>query len=198
MNNTEYLRALYAALDGLLTDLDANGSAETAAASLKYHLGQHGLAIRASTAADAAARSSEGVKPLTADEVAALRPGQAIEVIWSGGNGPHHYIVREKAGTLYAGNPRNDNPLTGPGTFIGQERYHTRVWKLVRLAPSSEAVEARPDPLIFEAMARAAMRVVERRTPLSPGQPLVDAVADAIEAEYTRLATASSREGDAE
>lgn len=81
---------------------------------------------------------------------------------------------------------------------LAEQNIYSRGDLELRLAPSSEAVEARPDPLIFEAMARAAMRVVERRTPLSPGQPLVDAVADAIEAEYTRLATASSREGDPE
>jgi hypothetical protein len=47
VSNTDYLRSLYAAMDGLLTDLDANGSPETAAASLRYHLQRHGLVIRA-------------------------------------------------------------------------------------------------------------------------------------------------------
>lgn len=154
------------------------------------------MPAEASTGADAAARSSEGVKPLTADEVAALRPGQAIEVIWSGGNGPHHYIVREKAGTLYAGNPRNDNPLTGPGTFIGQERYHTRVWKLVRLAPSSEAVEARLDVKRlaewFHNKWEAQGIACSHRNQHLNGR---DCGRDALEvAEW--LATASSREGD--
>lgn len=51
MTNTEHLTALYAALDGLLTDLDANGTPESAAASLRYHLKQHGLAIRGAEAA---------------------------------------------------------------------------------------------------------------------------------------------------
>lgn len=47
MSNTETLSALYAAMDGLLADLDANGSAEMAANSLRYHLKENGLAIRA-------------------------------------------------------------------------------------------------------------------------------------------------------
>lgn len=67
---------------------------------------------------------------MTVEQVAALRSGDAVRVIWSGGNGPWDYIVSERAGTLYAGHPRNDNPLTGPGPFVGQERFHTRVWQI--------------------------------------------------------------------
>lgn len=66
--------------------------------------------------------------PLTREEVEALEPGTTIVVIWSGGNGPHEYVVSERNGTLYAGDPRNGNAISGVGAFVGQERYHTRVW----------------------------------------------------------------------
>jgi hypothetical protein len=71
--------------------------------------------------------------PLTADEVATLPEGTPITVTWSGGNGPHAYVITvDKRGNRYAWVPDRDpmgrlrwyNPLR----FVGQERYHTRVW----------------------------------------------------------------------
>jgi len=70
---------------------------------------------------------------LSEDEVRALPEGTWITVIWSGGNGPHDYeLVFNHQGEPYAwaknldhnGNLKFYNPLT----FIGKERYHTRVW----------------------------------------------------------------------
>ena len=68
-------------------------------------------------------------EPLTADELAALPEGTPITVLWSGGNGPHRYLIHHDAHGVYAasvdGNPRllTYNPLT----FIGRERFHTQV-----------------------------------------------------------------------
>lgn len=63
--------------------------------------------------------------PLTAEQVETLRPGALIEVIWSGGNGPHRYVVHvDKWGRRFAGPPHLYNPLD----FIGRENFHTRVW----------------------------------------------------------------------
>ena len=63
--------------------------------------------------------------PLTPEEAAVLPADTEIMVIWSGGNGPHRYrVVIGPNGIRYAGDLRNDNPLD----FIGQERFHTRVW----------------------------------------------------------------------
>lgn len=67
--------------------------------------------------------------PLTADEVAELPSGVPIEVVWSGGNGPHRYQVFVDArGRRYAwsGSPRME--MYNPLDFVGLERFHTRVW----------------------------------------------------------------------
>ena len=72
--------------------------------------------------------------PLTGDEVAALPDGTPVIVIWSGGNGPHEYVITvDVCERRYACAPRDiDNDRMryyNPFTFVGQERYHTRVWK---------------------------------------------------------------------
>jgi hypothetical protein len=59
---------------------------------------------------------------LTADEVAALPDGTEVEVVWSGGNGPHRYHIRHVRGQVCV-----DNIYTDPLTFVGSERFHTRV-----------------------------------------------------------------------
>lgn len=59
-------------------------------------------------------------EPLTQDEVDGLPPGSLVEVIWSGGNGPHrHRIVRDQWGGNCADNtyrdrlrPVGERPLT--------------------------------------------------------------------------------------
>lgn len=69
---------------------------------------------------------------LTQAEVDALPEDTRVRVIWSGGNGPHTYLVRRRAGqpTVYAAvlNARGrdawwNRPLTG----IGDEHWQTRV-----------------------------------------------------------------------
>jgi hypothetical protein len=79
-------------------------------------------------------------EPLSAEDVERLPEGARVVVIWSGGNGPHEYVIAvDRYGRRYAGSPPrfavdpNDrmrwyNPLT----FVGVERYHTRVWRVVR------------------------------------------------------------------
>jgi len=69
--------------------------------------------------------------PLTEDEVAELPEGAPITVTWSGGNGPHDYVIAVDChGTRYAWAPGSGRQLRfyNPLTFVGQERYHTRVW----------------------------------------------------------------------
>jgi len=75
-------------------------------------------------------------EPLTAEEVASLAHGTEVVIIWSGGNGPHHYwIWRTPDGMAYA---RSDSEDEGeflrlslwkdPISFVGNQRFHTRVW----------------------------------------------------------------------
>lgn len=68
--------------------------------------------------------------PLTEEQVAELDEGTPVTIIWSGGNGPHDYVIAvSEAGQRYAwggveGRLRYYNPLH----FVGQRRFHTRVW----------------------------------------------------------------------
>ena len=87
--------------------------------------------------------------PLTAEQVAELPEGALIEIIWSGGNGPHQYRVhidwpdeqRYAVSLSDWPTPRTPAMLTyNPLDFVGQERYHTRVW-LVAETPEPEASE---------------------------------------------------------
>lgn len=71
--------------------------------------------------------------PLTAAEVATLPEGTPVVVIWSGGNGPHRYTITvDELGKRYAWvteRPGSDRlRFYNPLTFVGQERFHTRVW----------------------------------------------------------------------
>jgi hypothetical protein len=80
---------------------------------------------------------------LTEEQVYALPEGEPITVTWSGGNGPHPYVLLFHQAEPHAcaegdeGNPRMRyyNPLT----FIWQGRYHTRVWTRV-IPPASTEV----------------------------------------------------------
>lgn len=71
--------------------------------------------------------------PLTADEVAELPDGEPIVVTWTGGNGPHPYVVAvDRYGDRYAAlNTNLDDRLRWYNrlSFVGQERFHTRVWR---------------------------------------------------------------------
>lgn len=69
---------------------------------------------------------------LSQDEVDQLPEGTAIIVTWSGGNGPHRYVVTILGRQRYAGDLRNDNPLR----FVGRELYHTHV-SLAPVAPEA-------------------------------------------------------------
>lgn len=70
--------------------------------------------------------------PLTEAEVAKLPEGTPVTIIWSGGNGPHQYIITvDYDGTRCAWVERHGERLRyyNPLRFVGQERYHTRVWR---------------------------------------------------------------------
>lgn len=73
-------------------------------------------------------------EPLTESEVRALDEGTPIIVTWSGGNGPHRYIfTKDEHGEPYAwakdlSDPNGVLRFYNPLTFVGQERFHTRVW----------------------------------------------------------------------
>lgn len=87
-------------------------------------------------------RASTDVVPLSAEDAAALQTGAEVRIVWAGGNGPHDYTVhRNKYGQVYAmtawdlreeGLEHRSLPthrtLTGAGSFVGRERFHTRVW----------------------------------------------------------------------
>ena len=70
--------------------------------------------------------------PLTEDEVAQLPDGTPVVVIWTGGNGPHPYVIHacsRDPETRYVWDGKTEqlrhyNPLR----FVGTERYNTRVW----------------------------------------------------------------------
>ncbi len=75
---------------------------------------------------------------LTAIEVSELPDNTPIVVIWSGGNGPHHYRKTTVGGIPVAATEweieHDKIDIVGksigawPDGFVGQERYHTRVW----------------------------------------------------------------------
>ncbi len=77
--------------------------------------------------------------PLTAEEVAALPDGKHVVVIWSGGNGPHHYIKTSIDGRPVAASVDDiqygivdevgKSLSAWPNGFVGQEEFHTRVWE---------------------------------------------------------------------
>ena len=65
---------------------------------------------------------------LTYDEVCDLPEGTPITITWSGGNGPHNYVLGMVNGSPYAQNP--DKPQFdeyNPIRFVGNERCHTHV-----------------------------------------------------------------------
>ena len=77
---------------------------------------------------------SEGADPMTAEDVAALPDGTRVRVTWSGGNGPHEYVIAvDKWGQRYAArNTDPDDPFRWYNAlvYVGTERFFTRVWLL--------------------------------------------------------------------
>ena len=73
---------------------------------------------------------------LTQDEVDRLKDGTPVTITWSGGNGPHEYVVavwpgREEPGNRYAAPADDPNGkmryYPGPISFVGSARFHTKV-----------------------------------------------------------------------
>jgi hypothetical protein len=84
-------------------------------------------------------------------EVDALAPGTAIEVTWSGGNGPHRYRVHvDKHGQRYAWT--GSGQLTyNPLVYVGREPFHTHVSRpaLHGIDALGEAAEALIDAAVL-------------------------------------------------
>ena len=70
-------------------------------------------------------------KFLTQEEVNNLSIGTKVRIIWSGGNGPHDYVIRTKAGNLSCVDRLNPNAgwYYGQIDFVGKESFHTQVWR---------------------------------------------------------------------
>lgn len=67
---------------------------------------------------------------LTAEEVEKLPNGTKVIITWSGGNGPHRYVIqRIRYGTIIARMPgeKHLRPKNHTINFVGKERYHTHV-----------------------------------------------------------------------
>lgn len=73
---------------------------------------------------DAEKWRSEHADELLPDEdaVNALPEGTVVELVWSGGNGPHTYTV-VKSGDISCVDTTYEDAIT----FVGTERYHTNV-----------------------------------------------------------------------
>ena len=78
-------------------------------------------------------------EPLPAEDVERLPEGARVVVIWSGGNGPHECVIAGgEGGQRYtvapelADDPNHRMRWYNPLTFVGGERYHTRVWRVDR------------------------------------------------------------------
>lgn len=59
---------------------------------------------------------------LTREQVADLPEGAEVEVVWSGGNGPHRYRIVHVNGEVCV-----DNIYQDPLTFVGDEQPFTTV-----------------------------------------------------------------------
>ena len=71
---------------------------------------------------------------LTQDEVNNLKEGTKVIIVWSGGNGPHEYIIKKRegiTGSFISDNNLNSGWYDGEIDFVGKESYHTQV-KLVK------------------------------------------------------------------
>ena len=101
--------------------------------------------------------------PLTEKEVSKLPEGTPITVVWSGGNGPHDYVVTVRGDQRYAAvntDPGDRMRFYNPLRFVGQRSYHTRVWlKEEDLVADTARWLAETDPTISE---EARKRLLER------------------------------------
>ena len=72
-------------------------------------------------------------EPLTAFDVAALPNDTPITVTWSGGNGPHDYVISvDKWGQRYAAintDPEDRMRFYNQLTYVGVKPGWTRVWR---------------------------------------------------------------------
>lgn len=68
--------------------------------------------------------------PLTPIELAGLPDGAEVVIIWSGGNGPHRARVHTNGTYSVPLQEAMNGPFRyyNPITFVGSERFHTRVW----------------------------------------------------------------------
>ena len=66
---------------------------------------------------------------LTQEELNNLPDRTKIIVIWSGGNGPHEYVLRQTDHGLYVEDSFLEEPNWKGGSldFVGTEKYHTKV-----------------------------------------------------------------------
>lgn len=71
---------------------------------------------------------------LTEDQVGELPNGTEVEITWSGGNGPHRYRIEQSVyGTFWRYDGLSDEQWKNVKlhqdviSFVGSERYHTRV-----------------------------------------------------------------------
>ena len=77
---------------------------------------------------------------LTEEQVADLPDGTEVEITWSGGNGPHRYVIQQDERGTWATIP--DRPRLDRYnriTFVGGESFHTRVRRII--APATEEAE---------------------------------------------------------
>ncbi len=75
---------------------------------------------------------SETDQLLTQEQVDVLPPGKVVAVKWSGGNGPHLYVIwHNKSGMTIAG---QNTPGSGPhGSIVraGENRFNDRVFDIM-------------------------------------------------------------------
>ncbi len=69
-------------------------------------------------------------KLLTQNEVDNLPEGTKVIITWTGGNGPHEYMIHKRKGSNASFvKPHNPNSgwWDGEIDFVGKERFHTHV-----------------------------------------------------------------------
>lgn len=69
---------------------------------------------------------------LSQEEVEELPEGTKVVITWSGGNGPHQYVIARHPKTGYTYAALNDDPsdrlrFHNPIDFVGIESFHTHV-----------------------------------------------------------------------
>lgn len=66
---------------------------------------------------------------LSQEQIDQLPDGTAIEVVWSGGNGPHRYEIKRFRGVVYAFDGQN-NVFVSPLVWVGTSSPSTTVKKI--------------------------------------------------------------------